>query len=207
MGFLSNIFGSSPPSDIEISLKIIYIPLLQSTTGMSYSQSKSTFMDILKMVKEESRTEKTILPSGNFMLENETTNPQFQKLLNIKRKEGVRNEDIRWWWSLHDYERRMMHKYDDLCEFALFLKYTKGDKLTQKESIKLVRKYHPFYGDPEDTTNTNGNDRPIPWELKDRVNKYVERRSFFELDNFKKDMDTSSSFNSLIRKEIQNGNL
>lgn len=208
MGLFSKIFGSSPESDVEKSLEDLYMQMFQSNLGMSYSQSKATVNNMLKEVKEESRKEGTLhIPSGDFMLKNEGNDPMFKDLFDKRRKEGVRDEDIRWWWNLHDYEKRMMGKVDQLHQFALFQKYMEVDKLTSNKSIKLVRKYHPFYGDFQDTTDVGGDDRYLPWELKNRVNIYVEKRSKSDKNNFKKDIDNSSSFNSLVRKEIQDGNL
>ena len=64
-----------------------------------------------------------------------------------------------------------------------------------------------MYGDPDDTMHTKGNDRPLPYELKDRINIYVEKCKKKDPDKLKKDIENSSTFNSLIRNEIKNGNL
>ena len=40
----------------------------------------------------------------------------------------------------------------------------------KNEAAAHVRKIHPMYGDPDDTRHTAGDDRPLPYELKDRVN-------------------------------------
>jgi hypothetical protein len=69
-------------------------------------------------------------------------------------------------------------------------------------AAKKVRKFHPMYGDPDDTMHTKGDDRPLPYELKNRINIYIEKRAQKDPDKYKKEIENSSTFNSLIRREI-----
>ena len=50
-------------------------------------------------------------------------------------------------------------------------------------------------------------DKPLPFELKDRVNKYIERRTREGAESYKRDINRSSSFNALVRQEIRAGRL
>lgn len=126
-----------------------------------------------------------------------------------KKKEGVKDEDICWWWNLNEIERRIMSKEDEIARMAMFIneyeKYKEfpRDKATNKAGAK-VRKFHPIYGDPDIKTFGTGDDRPLPYELKNRINMYIERRSI-DKDELKKDIEESSSFNALIRREIRDG--
>jgi len=133
-------------------------------------------------------------------------------MLKKKRDEGVRDEDIRWWWNMNDIERRMMLKNDEISRLALFMKERESNStITEELSIKKagneVRKFHPIYGNPKNTTHAKGNDRPLPAELKDRINIYVEKRFKSNPEKYKKDIESSSTFNALIRKEIKANNL
>ena len=119
----------------------------------------------------------------------------------------MRDEDIKWWWNLDGVERMMMLKVDELHRLVLFKKTVEEDGKTNDEAGAVVRKYHPIYGNPEDTTHTQGDDRPIPEELKDRINIYVEKRFTDNSEKFKKEIEQSSTFNALIRKEVRNNNL
>ncbi len=103
MGIFSKLFGSS--SDIEKQLEALYVPMFQTMKGMTLTQAKSTFRDLIKKAKEESLKEGTSKFPQNFgdiLLEKEPTNPHFNSILAKKRSEGVRDEDIRWWWNMHD---------------------------------------------------------------------------------------------------------
>jgi hypothetical protein len=176
---------------------------------MSPSQAKSTFRDMLKKAKEESQKEGTSTLARNFgdiLLEKESTDEKTKLMLARKRKEGVRDEDIRWWWNLHDLERRIMLAVDNLHRMAMFI-HSMEEGMEENEAAARIRKYHPDYGNPEDTSHTCGDDRPLPYELKDRINIYIQKRSRTDPEEYKREIESSSSFNVLIRKEINKGNL
>jgi len=73
--------------------------------------------------------------------------------------------------------------------------------------MALLKKFHPMYGDPNDTSKSSGDDRPLPFELEDRIKRYIEMRREQGGDFFKADLEATSSFNALVRREIRNGNL
>ena len=201
MGIFLKLFNSS--SDIEKQLEDQYVSVFQMM-GMSLSQAKSTFRDMLKLAKDEAQAEGTLnLPQnlGDILLGKKSA------MLEKRRKEGARDEDIRWWWNRHELDRKMMIKFDDISKLGLFKKLLEENHLSDEEAMKEVRKWFPDYGDPEDTTYTAGDDRPLPFELKDRINIYIQKRSQTDPDQYKREIEESSSFNALIRKEIKKGNI
>ena len=184
--------------------------MFQSMMGMSSSQAKTIFRDLLKQAKQESLRERTSNLSQNFgdtLLKKEPFDPKIKTMLAKKRTEGVQDADIRWWWNIHDLERRMMLKVSEWTQFSLFIKLKDEDHLGEEEAVKKVRKHHPFYGDPDDTSHTTGDDRPLPHELILRVNTYVVERTKINPEQFKKEIESSSTLNALIRKEIRKGNI
>ena len=208
MGIFSKLTGSA--SAIEKQLQDLYFPMFQMIMGMSASQAKSAFRDMLKQAKEESLKEGTSNLSQNFgdiLLEKESSDEKIKSMLARKRIEGVRDADIRWWWNMHDLERRMMLKVDEWTMLSLFIKLKKEDHLSGEEAAKNVSKHHPIYGDPNDTSHTTRDDRPLPHELMDRVDIYTEKRMKTNPEQFKKEIESSSTLNALIRKEIQKGNI
>lgn len=208
MGILSKIFGSS--SGIEEELEIIYIPLFQKAMGISSSEAKNTFQNILKQVKEESsKGGNSNLPQnfGDVLIENESTDEKVKEMLAKRRKEGARDEDIRWWWNLHDYERRIMGKTDDIFRLAVFTNSILKGMEPDEASAKL-RKCFPMYGDPDDLSHTTGEDRPLPLELKYRINIYMEKRmNDPDPERHKKEVEESSTYNAFVRKEMRKGNI
>src|SRR3990170_5275029 len=114
MGIFSKLFSSS--SDIEKQLEDQYVSTFQMM-GMSLSQAKSTFRDMLKLAKDEAQAEGTLnLPQnlGDILLGKKSA------MLEKRRKEGARDEDIRWWWNRHELDRKMMNTVDNISKLALF---------------------------------------------------------------------------------------
>jgi len=206
MGVFSKLFGAS---DIQTQLEKLYVPMFQMM-GMTTAKAKSTFRDLYRQAENEAKAEGSInLPTnlGDVLLQNEGSRPETQSMLAKRRKEGVRDEDIRWWMNRHELDRKMMTKFDDMSKFALFLKLLQEDRLSEEEAGRQVKKYFPIFGDSDDTSTSSGDDRPLPFELKDRINFYVQARSQKDPAKYKEDMARSSSFNALIRKEIKAGNV
>jgi hypothetical protein len=44
-------------------------------------------------------------------------------------------------------------------------------------------------------------------ELRNRVNGYIEKRSETDPEEYKKEIEKSTTFNSLVRGEIRKGNI
>ena len=184
--------------------------MFQMMMGMTLTQAKSTFHDLYKQAENEAKVEGSInLPMnlGDILLEKESTRQETKSMLAKRKKEGVREEDIRWWMNRHELDRKMMIKVDDISKLALFTKLTEEDRLSEEEAAKEVKKYFPIFGDTDDTSTSAGDDRPLPFELKDRINIYIQKRSQTDPEKYKKEIAESSSFNALIRKEIRKGNV
>ena len=196
-------------SDIEKQLEDYYMSVFQPD-GFSSSEAQNIVRDLLKLAKEECQQEDTLnnLPQnfGNILLERESTVEKIKSMLAKRRKEGVRDEDIRWWWNMHPLERKMMLKVDDVIKLSEFARIQKEEGLNEEEAAKKVRKFHVIYGEPDDTTHTVGDDRPLPEELKDRINIYIEKQTTNQ-EKYKKEIEESSTLNALLRKEIKKGNI
>jgi hypothetical protein len=206
MGIFSKLFGSS--SNIEKQLERQYVPVLQMM-GMPMSQAKSTFHSLLTKAKQEARSEGTLslpLNLGDILLEKDAAGKK-SPMLEKKRREGVRDEDIRWWMNRHELDRQMMAKIDDMFKLALFTKLREADGLSDVDATTQVKKTFPIFGDPDDTSTADGDDRPLPFELKDRVNIYIEKRSGSDPEQYTEDIKKSSSYNALIRQELRKGNV
>ena len=201
---------NSLTSNIKKQLESLYIPMFQMMMGMPLSQAMSTFHDLYSQAENEAKAEGSIyfpINLGDILLEQESTRQGAKAMLSKRRREVVRDEDIRWWMNRHELDRKMMTKFDDVSKFALFLKLRQEDRLSEEEAGRQVKKYFPIFGDPDDTSTSSGDDRPLPFELKDRINLYIQARSQKDPAKYKEDMTRSSSFNALIRKEIKAGNV
>ena len=194
----------------------------QMFTVMGLPGAKETAKRLLDRAIEKSKKEETYdLPSnfGNIILREEKTDDpvvekfaeEIRKTLSPKRVEGVRDEDIRWWWNLNDVERSIMVGVDEFHCTALFLKECDEGKTTD-EANEIVWKFHPKYtygyrGETKDMPQQIKDIFPLPIELKDRINIYIAKKTKTNSEKYKKDIKSSPTFNALVRKEIKAGNI
>ena len=197
-------------TDMEKHIEDRYVSMFQEIVGMSPSQAKSAFRDIIQEAKEESLKEDSPdLPEnvGDFLLEKKSSDEKIRSILAKKRNEGIRDQDIRWWFNMHDLERRILLKVDDVSMRSLFTKLREQGGLSENEAAKGIRKGYPVFGDPDDTSHSTGEDRPLPYELKNRINIFVQKRLQKDPEKFKKQIEESSTFNALVREEVKKGNI
>jgi len=207
MGLLSRVLGGSLV--IKKTQEKTYIPQLMEVMDISLPQAQVTFGELLRQARLESSDMKTAnLPEnyGHLLLEKEASDEKIRAMLERKRREGVRNEDILWWWNMHDLERRMMLKVDEQRRTTEYLRYRQAG-LSKDEAGAQVRKFYPSYGNPDDMTQADPEDTHLPPELKRRIDRYVEMRSERDQGEFRKELELSSTFNAMVRKEIRKGNL
>ena len=207
MGFLSGLFSTQ--SDYERQLEATHARMFESMMGIPASEARRTARDMIHDAKEElKRSEAAGMAqgSGDQLLERESTDPLVKEQLTKKRQEGVTDSDIRWWWNLPAIERVLMEKVDGLQRYAICLKES-GEGHTPGQAAAALRKLHPMYGDPADTSETTGDDRPLPDELRGRVNSYIQKRFQDDPLIYKKDIKNSSTFNALIRRGIRSGQI
>jgi hypothetical protein len=62
----------------------------------------------------------------------------------------------------------------------------------------------PMYGDPNDTTSTAGEDRPLPHELRGRIDEYRKKHGAEAIQTWS---DNHSTFNAFVRAELRKGRL
>jgi len=194
----------------------------QMFTMMSLPDAKETAKRLLDRAIEKSKKEGTYnLPPnfGSIILKEQKTEDSvvekfaegIQNTLPSKRTEGVKDENIKWWWNLNDVERNIMVGADEFHRIALFLKERNKGK-TNEEANEMVWKFHPKYtygyrGKIKDISQQIKDRLPLPIELKNRINIYIEKRAKLDPEKYKKDVEKSPTFNALVRKEIKAGNI
>src|SRR5205807_3301252 len=100
--------------------------------------------------------------------------PKSQRIVQKARREGATDDDIREWWNLPDVSRRMVIWSENLFRYSVFLHATHEDGLSAEDAAARVHRMFPIYGDPEDTSKLSGENRPIPHELRGRVDSYKQ---------------------------------
>ena len=207
MEIFSKIYKSS--ADFKKQFEDRYVFIFQEIVGMSPSQAKSAFHNIIQEAKKESLKEDSPdLPKnvGDFILAKESSDEKIRSIVAKKRNEGVRDQDIRWWFNMRNLETKILLKVDDVSIRSLFAKLREHG-FSEDKAAKEIRKRYPLFGDPDDTSQSTGEDRPLPYELKNRITIFVQKRLQKDPETFKNEIEKSSTFNALVREEQKKGNI
>ena len=116
----------------------------QMFTAMGMPDARKIAKSLLDQAIGKSKKEGTYnVPSnfGDIILKKQTIgDPVVEKMAEIiqktlprKRNEGVRDEDIRWWWNLNDVERNIMLAVDEMNRMALFINEIENSSESSKE--------------------------------------------------------------------------
>lgn len=209
MGFFSWLFGRRP-SEIERRLEQSYCELLQQLAmAGSSAEARDLVRSMLKRARQKSRKEGTWglpLDYGDQLLREASSDKRLRAYLARIRTEGVTDEDIAWWWNRHDLERKMMLELDELHRMAALAKFTK-DGMDAGRAAHMVRKIHPRYGDSSDDPSASAGDRSLPFELKNRIDRFIQMQTTRSPLKYREDLFGYPSFNAFVRAEIRRGAL
>ena len=197
-------------AEIEKRLEPQYISFFQESMSMPEEVAREIFKAFVEDLKEAAQREGTDrLPEsfGDILLEREQTDEQVRNAFAPKRAEGVTDEDIAFWWNMHDLERRLICKIDEMNRILLFDKLVQDGGVTEPEAARMVAKRFPIYGDPLHLVLETEDDRPLPFELKWRVNGYMTEKANADADKFQDEVEASTSLNALLRRALRNGEL
>jgi hypothetical protein len=197
-------------TETEKRLEPQYVSYFQESMGMPEEVAREIFKTFAAEQKEASHREGTDrFPEsfGEILLEREQTDEKVRNAFAPKRAEGVTDEDIAFWWNMHDLERRMICKVDEMNRILLFEKLVKNSGVSEPEAARLVAGRFPVYGDPEHLVLEADDDRPLPFELKWRINRYISDRIQNDPDGFMKEAEATTSLNALLRRAIRQSGL
>jgi len=176
-----------------------------AATGRSPEEAHETAVEFVKQAEEKVRElgwDNGPPNEGDLYLEQEKTNPAIRESLDARRAEGVRDEDIRWLYNLPPIDRVLLEMSDQQTVTAAYIASRRGG-MSKEEAATFVLRRNAKFGDPAEG---QGEDRPLPIELKKRIVEYVEGY-FGNLEEFARRVEQFSSFNALVREEIRAGRL
>lgn len=204
MSIFSRFFGGRQ-SAIERELHDMYVQMLSTFMGFSPTEAEQMVSDIITMCKQQGIAEGTAdLPKdfGDRMIEAARMGePKSKQIVDKARHEGATEDDIKEYWNLPDLSRRMVVWSENNFRYSA-LKHAKSDGLSAEDAAARVFKRFPIYGDPEDTSKLSGDNRPIPRELRGRVDLHKQVRGAQYIAD---QVDNFSSYNAYVRYAIQNG--
>jgi hypothetical protein len=197
-------------AETEKRLEPQYVSFFQESMGMPEEIAREIFKSFAHEQKEAAQRDGTDrLPEsfGSILLEREKTDETVRAAFAPKRVEGVSDEDIAFWWNMHDLERRLICKVDEMNRILLFEKLVRDSGVTEREAAQMVAKRYPIYGDPNHLVLDSEEDRPLPFELKWRVNRYMTERSQADPEKFHEEVESSTSLNAVLREALRDGQL
>lgn len=201
-----------------------YTSVYENTQNLDPAEAKRMAAELFESALKEAAEKGTLdLPKnlGNMIVDKAVPiHPKAKEIYDKTRKrmlrlknELVKNKDVIWWWNLTEIERIMINKNDETVRFAFFLdklqaiadQYPSVEAATPAAKV-MVNKAFAIYGYEESPTFCQ--DSPLPFELKDRVDAYMEKIALNgEIYNLKNKTQQYSSFNAFVRSEIKAGNL
>jgi hypothetical protein len=197
MGLFKNLFKSEKRPELEILLENQYLEKL----GQFGITRKVIRNQISKCKTESKQMGADNLPQnyGDYIIEQAKAGSEKHKNIIHKAILGGANEsDIKLWWNLSDLERRMIIWEDSIFRITTFTCY-QSDGCSFDEAGTKLRKAYPLYGDPSDESNTKGDDRPLPNELHERINRMTAEWAPLYVQQYSK---TYNTMNAFIRDEL-----
>lgn len=194
-------------SEVERDLEDTYASVLSTIPGWSLRRVRAEVRKAIRMCKEQAQKEGTDrLPEGfgDWLIEAAGSGaPPAARIVERARREGARDADIREWWNLAEWQRRMVLWSEQAFRYAAYLAGLE-ESLPHDAAMMRVRMTFPMYGDPEDTSRVSGDDRALPNELRARVDAYRERHGAAVIEER---IRHHSSYNAFVRHEMTNGRL
>jgi hypothetical protein len=118
--------------------------------------------------------------------------------------ELITDDDRKWYESLTLDDCKAFEQQDQVAQTALFMKL-KDDGLSAADAVRRVRKAHIFYYGTlgqraDEPLGFIGEDAKLPYIVKDKANKIIVKY-IRKMD--KKEIESASSMNALVRKYIR----
>lgn len=184
---------------------------LDDILSVGPTQARAMAAEFVEMAFQASKAEQTFdLPQdyGDRLIADEARDPAARARLASRRQEGVRDEDLRWWWNRHDVQRRLAVVLDAVMKSAAVRFLHEQQKLPEAEVLRRLALLYPDYSDSLDDPNIGVDaDAPLPIELKNRVSDYLAREAAGPEGRVPRLLKGKSSLNALLREELRAGKI
>jgi len=188
----------------ERELISTYTQVLQGA-GYSRDEARRRVKDAIERFKREAESDDLPEDMGDHIIKSAREGREdCRRRVRIAKQEGATEEDIRRWWNRSGLHRRLICWAEQVAVRDPMFETARDYGLSEEEARRKVRQFFPVYGDPEDTDEAAGEDRPLPHELRDRVERYRREQDTGEV---REKLENYSSYNALVRDEIRRGNL
>lgn len=116
---------------------------------------------------------------------------------------GATEQDIKDWWDLPHLSRKMIYWSEQQLRYSV-LSTLRNERGTD-DAMAALRMVLPSYGKPNNEAHSQGDDRPLPDELRSRVEAFQTKHG---ADKIQRAVEKRySSYNAFVRRRIQDGKL
>lgn len=154
--------------------------------------------------KEMKESDRVMSPSRCEMVLEGSGFDNAEKIREWLNKERVSDEDIMSWWDLPGLEKWVIIKFDEFqVERARNELIKKG--LNEEDANECIVKIFPIFDFIDEIGDSEYPDRALPYELRDRVRMWIERKKEAGPVKYCKMTDGYASMNALIRWNVSKG--
>lgn len=198
-------FGRSKGSETEKRL-VDETAAGLSLVGFSVREAREAASALVKVAKQKltqagRASSMYNTGTGDDLLAFETKDKGIKAFLDIRRKHGATDEDIRRWHNLCELERVLLLDADSLMITSTFTA-AKGEGQSEEAAAKLAAKVHPRFTHNAEQIGQQGAKDLLPAELKLRVNDYRSGMISHDEARLKRELDEAGDFNALVRSKL-----
>ena len=205
MSLLSWILGGREAVP-ERQLHQLYAQMLGGLAGCTPEEADQMVSEAIAACKKQGKAQgKYDLPEdyGDRIVEAARIGePKSRRIVERARQEGASDDDIKEWWNLPDLSRRMVIWSENIFRMSVFRHARSVDGLSAEQAAARVHKMYPSYRNPGDTTKLSGENRPLPHELRGRVDAYKQHHGAAYIAQ---QVDGFLSYNAFVRHAIREG--
>ena len=143
---------------------------------------------------------------GDNLLSFESRSEAARRLLEVRRKHGATDDDIRRWHNLCELERVMLLEQDQWMLLTTF-RAARDQGQPDEQAAKTAAKAHARYTAQAEKIGADRHKDLLPAELKLRVNEYRDRLIAHNPSKLKQEVDEAGDFNALVRAKLATGEL
>lgn len=99
--------------------------------------------------------------------------PDHQKIIQFAKTDGATEEDIKFWWSLSYMQKSLAVWLDSILFIdrqALIVLSGKSAEQAKKDILSTA----PYYSEYNSSIDLNDINRPLPYELQERVETFLK---------------------------------
>jgi hypothetical protein len=174
--------------------------------GRTGQPGKLDMMPLFRKRKEQGK------PNGDRLMDLYANgDPGIRRIWDLRLAEGLTLEDLRQFYNEVPADGiEIMNRQDNLFRAAVWKSLVEDKGMTESEATYEAKRCMAWFGSPDPSappSGLEGEDRPLPHELKLRVNAWLIRQAVTPGQTIDYRSRGFTSVNAMIRAELRDGSL